>query len=80
MRSGGQSKTDNDLRKQIFTFLLMTFALSSVFYYFLINDGSLFAGHGLYILALMWCPGVSAFITTFLFKKKICDLISRLSF
>ena len=51
------------------TFLALTFALSSVFYFLIIKAGHLRAGHGLYSLGLMWCPGVSGIITRLLFKQ-----------
>jgi membrane protease YdiL (CAAX protease family) len=57
------------IRKPLLTFLLLTFALSSIFYFLIIKAGHLNAGKGLYVLGLMWCPGLSGIITRLLFKQ-----------
>jgi membrane protease YdiL (CAAX protease family) len=46
-------------------FLLLTLALSSFFYYRIIAAGSLGVGGGLYVVGLMWCPGLAALVTSF---------------
>ncbi len=56
-------------RKPLLSFLLLTFALSSIFYFLIIKAGHLNAGKGLYVLGLMWCPGLSGIITRLLFKQ-----------
>jgi membrane protease YdiL (CAAX protease family) len=61
-------------RKEIRTFLILTFALSSVWYYLIISAGSLGAGGGWYPVALMWCPGIAALITTLIFRKNLRGL------
>lgn len=50
-------------KKSILTFLVITFALSSVFYTAIILSGHLSTGSGIYVYGLMWCPGISALIT-----------------
>jgi membrane protease YdiL (CAAX protease family) len=67
-------KTTNDVRKKIITFLALTFALSSIFYYLIISAKSLRAGHGLFVLGLMWCPGVSALVTQLIYQKNLRGL------
>jgi membrane protease YdiL (CAAX protease family) len=49
-------------RKAIIFFLLLTFALSSIFYVILGGQGSTQSAGGLFTLLLMWCPGVAALI------------------
>ncbi len=63
-----------NVRKRIIVFLLLTFAFSSIFYYLIISAGTLKAGGGLYVLGLMWCPGISAIITQFIFQRTLRGL------
>ena len=57
-------------RKAIALFLLITFALSSIFYLLIIQ-----AGFGrLYGYGIMWCPGLAAFATLRLMGRKITAL------
>lgn len=51
------------ISKPIPLFLVITFALSSIFYYLIIDAGSLSAAGGMYTLGLMWCPGIAALIS-----------------
>jgi membrane protease YdiL (CAAX protease family) len=44
-------------------FLLLTLLLSSIFYALIIGTGHLGAGMGMYVLGLMWCPGIAAILT-----------------
>jgi len=59
------------LKKELATFLILTFGLSSIFYTLCIRAGSLEAKGGLYVLLLMWCPGVSALSTRLLFQHNL---------
>jgi membrane protease YdiL (CAAX protease family) len=61
-------------RKAIGIFLLFTFGLSSIFYFLIIHTGKLGSGFGLYVTGIMWCPALSAFITTKILKRKISGL------
>jgi len=56
----------------IFVYLLLTFALSSVFYWKLthVAPGS---NEGLFYFGLMWCPGVSGLLTRFIFQGNLRD-------
>lgn len=55
--------------KKILVFLFLTFAFSSIFYY-LSAQGS----HYGYSLYLMWCPGVAAFLTQWIFHRSLRGL------
>lgn len=65
------SRFTPQLRKEIATFLILTFALSSIFYYILGTAKTLSLGGGRYVLMLMWCPGVSALITRMLYQRNV---------
>jgi len=58
-------------RAELATFLGLTFALSAVFWGLIIAAGSLRAHGGAYVLALMWCPGVSALVTRLVFQHNL---------
>ena len=59
---------------KIITFLVLTFALSSVFYLLIVAAGSTKAAGGLYELGLMWCPAVAALVTQFAFQRNLRGL------
>jgi hypothetical protein len=56
--------------KKIVVFLALTSALSAIFYYFIIASGSIVGYTG----GLMWCPGVAALLTQFIFQRNIRGL------
>jgi membrane protease YdiL (CAAX protease family) len=58
-------------RSELTTYLVLTFALSAVFYWLIISAGSLGVKGGLYVFALMWSPGVSALITRLVFQRNL---------
>jgi uncharacterized protein len=58
-------------RASLATFLGLTFALSAVFWWLIIAAGTLNAHGGRYVLALMWCPGVSALLTRLAFQRNV---------
>lgn len=58
-------------RPALALFLALTFALSAVFWWLIIAAGSLGARGGLYVLALMWCPGVSALVTRLALQRDL---------
>jgi membrane protease YdiL (CAAX protease family) len=70
MEGNGQSR----FRAEVATFLILTFALSSVLWFFVIRSGSLVSAGALYPLLLMWCPGVSALITSLVFRRSLQGL------
>ena len=63
-----------DDRKQLATYLLLTIAFSSVFYFLIIKSGHLGAGGGSYVLSLMWCPGAAAMLTKKLYGQPLATL------
>ncbi len=63
-----------NIQKKIITFLLLTFAISSVSYYFMISRGSA-RDVG---MAWMWSPGIAAVMTQVLFRGKLRDFGWRL--
>ncbi len=66
-----ESRFTPQLRKEIATFLILTFALSSIFYVILGTAKTLSLGGGRYVLMLMWCPGVSALITRMIYQRNV---------
>ncbi len=62
------------LIRKIAVFLSLTLGLSSVFYFLIISNGSLNAAGGLYVMGLMWCPGIAALITQLVFEKSLAGL------
>lgn len=60
--------------KPITLFLSITLVLSAIFYFLIIYSGKLGGGRGLYVMGLMWSPGISALITMKLLKRNISDL------
>ena len=63
---------------KIITFLVLTFALSSIFYLRLGSAASVKATGGLYTFALMWCPAVAALVTQVAFERTLRGLGWRL--
>jgi membrane protease YdiL (CAAX protease family) len=61
----------NRLKKELTTFLVLTFGLSSIFYVFFAHAKTLNVGGGLYVGLLMWCPGVSALVTRLIFQRDV---------
>lgn len=61
-------------RKPVILFLILVFALSSIFYTLIISSGHLAGGFGLYVTGLMWCPGIAAVITTIILKRQLSSL------
>jgi CAAX protease family protein len=57
--------------REIGTFLGLTFGLSGIFWALIISGGSLRVHGGMYVFALMWCPGVSALITRLIYQHNV---------
>jgi uncharacterized protein len=66
-----------DTRKAIWLFLFFTFLFSSIFYALIIHAGNLRGGNGVFVTGLMWCPALSAFVTSLVLKRKISSLAWR---
>jgi membrane protease YdiL (CAAX protease family) len=58
-------------RRQAITFLVLTYAFSSIFYALIISAGSLSGGGGKYVLGLMWCPGIAALLTRLIYQRNL---------
>lgn len=58
-------------RKQLATYLLLTFSLSSIFYFLIIKSGHLSAASGMYTLGIMWSPGTAAILTCKIFRRDL---------
>lgn len=61
-------------RKTIVLFLLITFAISSIFYAFIIHTGKIMGGRGAFVTGMMWSPALSAFLTSLIIKRPIRDM------
>jgi membrane protease YdiL (CAAX protease family) len=59
---------NNQSYKKIGVFLALTFTLSSIFYYLIITTKSFPSSFG---LGIMWCPGLAAMITQFIFHRSL---------
>lgn len=61
--------------KRLAAFLGLTFVFSAVFYYLIISTGSLGgSGTAIYVLGLMWCPGIAALVTQLVFNRSVKGL------
>jgi membrane protease YdiL (CAAX protease family) len=60
-----------DTRPELTTYLGLTFGLSAIFWWLIVSAGSLGTHGGVYVLALMWCPGTSALITRLVFQRNV---------
>jgi uncharacterized protein len=58
-------------RNSIIVYILLTVALSSIFYVQVIHRSKAGQGLGLLILGLMWCPGVSGLLTRLVFQGNL---------
>lgn len=58
-------------KNSIIVYIMLTAALSSVFYLLVIHRSSAGRSPGLLILGLMWCPGVSGLLTRLAFQGNL---------
>ena len=58
-------------QKKVVTFLTLTLMGSSVLYYLIISSGSLESMGGLWVLLLMWTPGLSGIITQLFYEHSL---------
>ena len=58
------------MSRKMATYVVLTFGLSSFFYYRIISAGGLTAS-GFLVLGLMWCPGVAGMITQLVFQGSL---------
>jgi len=57
--------------RRVGTYLALTLALSSWFYFLIIRAGQLGGGGGWWVMGLMWCPAVAAFLASFITKRPL---------
>lgn len=67
----GVAAENRDARRRVVVFLALTFAVSAVFYALIIAAGTLRARDGLYVLGLMWTPGIVGIVTTLAFQRNL---------
>jgi uncharacterized protein len=65
----------SNARKYILTFLALTFLSSSIFWLLIRQAGDIAAGNGLLTFGLMWCPGLSAILTTLFYQRNLHGLV-----
>lgn len=63
--------TQQNPRKTIAIYLLITFALSSIFYFLIIYTGKIAGGRGYFVTGLMWCPALAAFLTSRIIRRPV---------
>ncbi len=63
-----------DARERITTFLTLTFLLSAIFWVLIWQAAGIRGSGGVFVIFLMWCPGVAALITTFAFQHNVRGL------
>jgi membrane protease YdiL (CAAX protease family) len=61
----------NPAFKKVIVYLVLTFTLCIPFYYYIISTGDVDAGGGIYVIGLMWCPGVAALLTRLVFQRNL---------
>ena len=68
-----ENQTNNGL-KPIAIYLLITLAMSSIYYFLIIYSGTLGGGRGQYVMGLMWSPGISALLTMKILGRPLSGL------
>jgi uncharacterized protein len=61
-------------RQQVRTYLVLVFLLSSLFYFLILRAHTLRGGAGLYVVCLMWCPGIAGMLVLKLNGRKLREL------
>ena len=65
--------SNHDAKKRVITYLVIVFALSSIFYVLISQqDGGIESSAGQFLtLALMWSPAVAGLVTTFIYQRNL---------
>ena len=58
-------------RRKVWTYIVLTLAFSSIFYALIVSAGSLSVRGGIYVLPLMWSPGVAALLTRMIHQRNV---------
>lgn len=61
----------NDATKRIAAYLVLVFSVSIPLYVLITGGGGLSGPGGLYVLPLMWAPGLAGLLTTFIFQRNL---------
>lgn len=62
----------NDANKQIVTYIILVFVLSAPFYYLIVRNGGLEAPTAAaLVIPLMWMPGITGLITSFIYRRNL---------
>lgn len=64
----------SDFRKQLFTYLLLVLAFSSIFYFPILKSHRIGAGGGMFVLGIMWSPGLAALLTCRITRRPLASL------
>ena len=67
-------QTQASPQKKIITYLVILLALSAIFYTLILSAGSLYVNGGIYVLGLMWCPGVAGMLTKLIYERSLRGL------
>lgn len=59
--------------KKIITFVILTAAISSIYWTLIISKHSLEVSGGTYVLGLMWSPGLAAIITSLIYGRRMSE-------
>jgi uncharacterized protein len=60
--------------QRIITYLIFVFAISSIFYGLISQNGGLYSVGRFYVIPLMWAPAIAALITTLIFQRNVRGL------
>jgi len=60
--------------RPLWTYLILVFGFSSVFYFLTLQAHTLGAAGGLYVLGIMWCPALAAIATLKLSGRQLSEL------
>jgi len=60
--------------RRVGTYLVLTFAFSSYFYFLIIRAGTLSGGGGRWTAGLMWCPAAAAIAASLLTRRRLAEI------
>ncbi len=69
----------SQIKKEIITYVILTFSLSLIGYYLVINSKVIGISPFIAMLCLMWCPALSAIITSLAYEKTYAVLAGSLA-
>lgn len=59
---------------RVATFIALTWMISGIFYFLIIYSGHIIGGRKLFVLGLMWSPGVAALVTLAIHSRPVASL------